>query len=171
MDSNPIRAALERLEDMLEKDPGKAQGRSAALVARRVEGLGFEVTGAAGERVQTDMPAMMGGAAGAPNPGWLMRASLAACTGTVIAMRAARLGIRLTTLEVKAESDTDQRLILGIDDAARAVPAIRLLVSIAAENATDDELRAIAEWGDTHSPVACSLRKPPLVSMEVQTPG
>jgi uncharacterized OsmC-like protein len=111
---------------------------------------------------------MVGGEGSAPNPGWLMRASLAACTATVIAMRAARLGVTLTLLEVHAESDTDNRRLLGLDDAAASVLALRLHVRIGAYGASDDVLREIAAWGGAHSPVACTMRMPPAISTEVE---
>jgi len=49
-----------------------------------------------------------------------MRAGLASCTATVIALRAERLGIRLTKLEVTAQSSSDARGMLGLDP---SVPA------------------------------------------------
>ena len=56
------------------------------------------MTGSHGETVITDMPTAMGGDGAGPNPGWLLRASMASCTATAIAMRAARLGITLSRL-------------------------------------------------------------------------
>jgi uncharacterized OsmC-like protein len=167
MDVAAIRESIEKTTRALTEHPEKARSRSAPLTARLVDGLKFEVRGG-GELVFTDMPAMMGGEGSAPNPGWLMRASLAACTATVIAMRAARLGIALTTLEVEADSDTDSRRLLGLDDQCAAVLAMRLRVRIGAQGASDDVLREIAAWGDAHSPVACTVRTPPAISTEVE---
>lgn len=168
MEQARIRESLERASDALRQNPAMARGTAAPLTARLIEGLAFEVKGAAGETVRTDMPRMVGGEGSAPNPGWLMRASLAACAGSVIAMRAARLGVKLTLLEVDAESDTDNRRLLGLDDAAASVLALRLRVRIGAHGASDDALREIAAWGDAHSPVACTLRMPPAISTEVE---
>jgi uncharacterized OsmC-like protein len=97
-----------------------------------------------------------------------MRAALAACTATVIAMRASRRGIALTALEVVAESDTDQRRLLGIDDSAASMTALRVKVRLGAEGVGDKALRELAAWGDEHSPVACALRMPPAISTEVE---
>ena len=168
MEQARIRESLERASGALAQNPAMARGTAAPLTARLIDGLRFEVKGAGGETVRTDMPQMVGGEGSAPNPGWLMRASLAACTATVIAMRAARLGVRLTLLEVDAESDTDNRRLLGLDDAAASVLAVRLRVRIGAQGASDDALRAIAAWGDAHSPVACTMRMPPAISTEVE---
>ncbi|MGH8737020.1 MAG: OsmC family protein [Burkholderiales bacterium] len=167
MEPIAIRASIERASAALTQNPAMARSTAAPLTARLIDGLAFEVTGAGGETVRTDMPSMMGGEASAPNPGWLMRASLAACTATVIAMRAAKLGINLTTLEVEAGSDTDSRRLLGLDDEARSVLALRLRVRIGAQGASEATLREIAAWGDAHSPVACTLRMPPAISTEV----
>ena len=168
MDTAAIRESIENTARALAEHPEKARSRSAPLTARRVDGLRFEVKGGGGELVYTDMPAMMGGEGSAPNPGWLMRAALAACTATVIAMRASRRGIALTTLEVIAESDTDQRRLLGIDDAAPSMTALRVKARLGAEGVSDEALRELAAWGDAHSPVACALRMPPAVSTEVE---
>ena len=168
MDHANIRSAIENTTRALTEHPEKARAKSAPLTARWVDGLRFEVTGGGGERVFTDMPAMMGGEGSAPNPGWLMRAALAACTATVIAMRASRRGIALTTLEVIAESATDQRRLLGIDDSAASMTALRLKARLGAEGVSDEQLRELAAWGDAHSPVACALRMPPAIETEVE---
>jgi uncharacterized OsmC-like protein len=168
MEQAKIRESLERASDALAQNPAMARGTAAPLTARLIDGLKVEVRGAGGESVRTDMPPMVGGAGSAPNPGWLMRAALAACAASVIAMRAARLGVKLTLLEVDAESDTDNRRLLGLDDAAASVLAFRLRVRIGARGADDDVLRGIAAWGEAHSPVACALRMPPAISTEVE---
>ncbi len=168
MDMAAIRASIENTARALTEQPEKARSKSAPLSARLVDGLRFEVRGGGGELVFTDMPRMMGGEGSAPNPGWLMRAALAACTATVIAMRASHRGVALSTLEVVAESDTDQRRLLGIDDAAASMTALRMKVRLGAEGVSEQELRELAAWGDAHSPVACALRVPPAISTEVE---
>ena len=45
---------------------------------------------------------------------------MAACCSTVIAQRAARLGIELTRLEVTVAGDGDNRGMLGLDDSVSA---------------------------------------------------
>ena len=168
MEQARIRESIERTSAVLAQDPAKARSTAAPLTARLVGGLSFEVEGAGGETVRTDMPPTVGGEGSAPNPGWLMRAALAACMATVIAMRAARRGIELTTLEVVAESDGDQRRLLGIDDSAASTTALRLKARLGAEGVSEKELRELAAWADAHSPVACALRMPPAISSEVE---
>jgi uncharacterized OsmC-like protein len=80
------------------------------------------------------MPTGVGGGSSAPSPGWLARAALASCDATVIAMRAAELGIPLQGLEVTVDSESDDRGLLGMDDAVPAGPlSSRILVRIVAE--------------------------------------
>ena len=139
---------------------------------RRLPGFlrGFGAkSGTDGETVLTDMPLAMGGTASAPAPGWLLRASIASCTATTIAMRAARLGVNLTTLEVTVESSSDNRGLLGLDDKISAgLSPIAVRVRVGAHGVHADQLRALAEWGDHHSPIACTARSSPDYSLEVQ---
>ena len=115
--------------------------------------------GKSGEAIESDMPKGVGGGGGVPSPGWLMRAALASCTGTVIAMRAAQLGIALDQLDVTVESESDNRGMLGLDERVSAgLSGLCAKVRIRAATATPAELDAIVRWGDAHSPVACTLR-------------
>jgi len=120
MGDTGIREAIERLSTAIRAEPAKARSKNAPATARLTEGLKSDVTGPNLERVVTDMPSPMGGGASAPNPAWLLRAGMASCAATVIAMRAARLGIALTALEVTVESDSDLRGILGLDEKVSA---------------------------------------------------
>jgi uncharacterized OsmC-like protein len=154
---------------MLAGQPEKAKAKNAPATARLLEGLRCEATGPNGERLHTDMPPAMGGAASAPNPGWVLRAAVASCTATVIAMRAARLGIELTTLEVTIESWSDNRGLLGLDEKISAgLSSLLTRVKIGAADVSAEQLRELAQWGDRHSPVACTTRIPPSFALEVE---
>jgi hypothetical protein len=100
MESDRIAKALEGLSETLQSDPLKGPATYATATARLVDGLRCRVTGPSGELLETDMPKSMGGEGSSANPGWFFRASMAACCSTMIASRAARLGIELTGLEV-----------------------------------------------------------------------
>lgn len=114
------------------------------------------------------MPAGVGGGAISPTPGWLLRAAHAACDATVIAMRAAEEGIELHRLEVTVESESDDRGILGIDDAAPPGPLrTQVRVSVAAVGVDEDRLRELITWALEHSPVDDALRRPVPVNVEV----
>lgn len=164
-----IQQALARLRTQIAAQPEKARARPGPTTARIVQGLQCEVRGPNGEAVRTDMAPAMGGEASAPAPGWLMRASLASCTATCIAMRAATLGVELTLLEVTVESEADQRGMLGMDERIAPGPsAITARVRIGAAGVPADELRALAEWADRHAPVASTARGSPRYSLEVE---
>src|SRR4030095_16787802 len=102
------------------------------------------VVGPGGERATTDMVPSVGGTETAPSPGWLLRAAEASCVATLIAMRAAVLGIALDTLEVSVDSESDDRGMLGMDDTIPAGPLTgRVAVRLAADGvdpATLDEM-------------------------------
>jgi uncharacterized OsmC-like protein len=147
-----IRQAIESLGAAIAADPSKARAKRAPATARLVEGLRCEITGPYDGKLATDMPPAIGGAGTAPSPGWLFRGALASCTATLIAMRAAKLGVTLTLLEVTADTQSDHRINVRI-----------------AGDAPSQTLREIAEWADAHSPVGCTVRNAPAVALEVQT--
>ena len=163
-----IREAIERLSATIAADPGKARAKNAPATARITEGLQCEISGPYGERLTSDMPPAMGGTASGPSPGWLLRGAIASCTATGIAMRAAKLGVKLASLEVTAESESDNRGTLGLDDAISAgLGAVRTKVKISAPGASAEELRNIVKWADAHAPVACTVRQSTACSLEI----
>lgn len=168
MTADRIRQAIERVSAAIAGDPAKARAKNAPATARLAEGLSCEVSGPHGERLVTDMPPAMGGSASGPNPGWLLRGAMASCTATVIAMRAAKLGIELQALEVTVESDSDNRGILGLDpDVSAGLAAVRTKVKI--RGSTDAAaLRELVAWAEAHSPVGCTVRQPSAGSLEVE---
>src|SRR6187399_2328212 len=124
MTSVEIRQALDKLSSTFSAEPAKARAKNAPATAKLTDGLQFEVTGPYNARIVTDMPPAMGGAASGPNPGWFLRAALASCTTTAIAMRAARQGIKLDQLELTVESESDTRGLLGIGKVSAALGAV-----------------------------------------------
>lgn len=163
-----IRDAIDGLAAGIAADPAKAKAKNAPATARLIEGLKCEVRGPHGQRLETDMPRAMGGAASAPNPGWLLRSAIASCTATVIAMRAARLGIALRLLEVDVDTDSDLRGILGLDARISAAHGVvRTTVKIAGD-APAEALRELVAWADAHSPVGCTVRESAACALEVE---
>ena len=88
-----IRAAIESASEWLRQHPDEASYTDTVATARLESGLRVTVSGPNGESIATDMPAAVGGAASAASPGWLFRASLAACVLSLATMRAAQLGV------------------------------------------------------------------------------
>lgn len=164
-----IREAIEQLSTAISAEPMKARAKNAPATARLTEGLRCELTGPYNERLVTDMAPALGGTATGPNPGWLLRGALASCTATVIAMRAAKLGVALSSLEVTVETDSDLRGILGLDEKVSAGHGpVRMKVNIGAPSVSPDVLREIVEWADRHSPVTCTMRQAPECSLEIK---
>lgn len=141
--------------------------RDAPATAVREEGLRFRVTGPKGD-VVSDMARAAGGDESAPSPGWLMRAALASCDATLVAMEAAREGVELTELEVTVDSDSDSRGLLGGDDSVAPGPlAVRVHIRVAASNADEAQLRALVERADRRSPVRDAVARAVPLSTEV----
>src|ERR1700674_1109521 len=140
-----VREALERLRRVFNERPEAARKRNSSATAVWRHGLQCEITGSYGEKAASDMPRAMGGEGAAPNPGWLLRASMASCTATNIAMHAAMRGIELSTLEVSVESETDARGMVGISGVSTALSGMRLSIRIGADNVTEAQLRELAE--------------------------
>jgi uncharacterized OsmC-like protein len=164
-----IRTAIETASGKLAEHPEMAVGTDAAATAVREEGLRFRVEGPKGTLV-TDMSESVGGGATAPTPGWLQRAALAACDATTVAMEAARDGIELSELKVSVESETDFRGVLGVDGGAHPGPlAIRVRIELAADDATEEQLRAIVERAEAHSPVRDAIAREMSMTTEVIT--
>src|SRR5436853_4913384 len=153
-----IRSAIEAASANLAEHPEAAVSTDAAATAVCEEGLRFRVEGPKGA-VTTDMATSVGGGATAPTPAWLMRAALASCDATLVAMEAAREGVELTDLKVTVDSESDFRGVLGVDDSVDAGPrSVRVCVEVAAANASDDQLREIVRRAELRSPVRDAIR-------------
>jgi uncharacterized OsmC-like protein len=160
MTASAIGAALQRAETVLTQKPALALQTDTPATAVRVDGLAFELHHPNGQTVRTDLATTLGGAGSGFQPGWLMRAGLASCTATLIAMRAERLGITLGKLEVTARSESDVRGLLGIDPSVIAGPSrIDMDVEIEAEGVADSVLAELVAWADAHSPVGNVVRR------------
>src|SRR5436190_11796559 len=144
-----IRNAIETASGYLRDHPDAAAGTDAAATAVLEQGLRFRVEGPKGE-VASDMSESVGGGATAPTPAWLLRAGLASCDATLVAMEAARDGVELTDVEVTVDSESDFRGILGVDDSVDPGPLkLRVRIRLAASNATEDQLREIAQRAES----------------------
>lgn len=155
--SAKVKAALDSIAVLFRSQPEKARAKNSPATATLESGLRCRVSGPKGESIATDMPSALGGESTAPNPGWFMRASLAACNATVIALRAAQRGITLTKLEVTVSSETDSRGMLGLEEEIRpGMDQLRVTVRLSASGAGAGELRELAAWAVAHSPVGCT---------------
>lgn len=169
MSAAEIREAIENMTKVLSEQPQKGRSKNPPATATLETGLRFRVTGPKGETTVTDMPPSLGGKGTAPNPGWFLRASLASCNATMIAMRAAQLGITLETLEVTVLSEADVRGLLGTDEKVSAgLLDLRTHVKIGAVGASPEHIRQIVSWAEAHSPIGCTVRDAQTTAVEVE---
>lgn len=115
------------------------------------------------------MVSAVGGGGTAPSPGWFARAALASCDATVVALRAAQLGVELSALVVTVDSQSDDRGLLGIDDSIPAGPlSVRVHVRLGADGVEAERLREIVEWAKAHAPVGDAIRRAVPSKVEVE---
>jgi uncharacterized OsmC-like protein len=162
-----IAGAIEYLTD----HPDEARYTDSEAVASLVSGLRVSVRDPAGRTVETDMPKSVGGEDSMPSAGWLFRAGLAACDTTLIAMRAAMLGVELTGVRVAIDSESNDHGILGIDESVPAGPlSVRTRVQVSAKDVDEQSLRDMVDWAIAHCPVCDATKRavPMTVDIEVE---
>jgi uncharacterized OsmC-like protein len=157
-----IAAAMDRVTTFLRRRPEFGLHSDTPAVARWESGLRVELSLENGARLVTDMPAELGGGGNEATPGWLMRAALAACAATRIALAAAAEQVELAALEVSASSRSDVRGLLAMADAdglpVDAGPRdVELIVRIGAFGIAPARLRALVETSMASSPVNSAL--------------
>lgn len=144
----------------LTEHPDEARYRDSVAIARIESGLSVTVSGADGATLRTDMPTGIGGTASAPSPGWVMRAAAASCVASLVAIRAASLGIEVRSVEVEVDSESDDRGILGLADDVPAGPlSTRVSVAIDTPGRSPVEIEEIAAWAVAHCPVVDAIRR------------
>jgi uncharacterized OsmC-like protein len=89
-----------------------------------------------------------------------MRGALANCEAIMIALRAAQLGIELQHLQVRVDNISDDRGMLGMDEAIPAGPLkLKISVHIDADGVSEEKLYEIVNWAEKHSPVGEPLTR------------
>ena len=167
-----IRESLLGVVGYYTQNPAKALSQDKEAVAVIENGLRARATGPDGQTLICDMPKGLGGDATAPSPGWTMRPTLANCEAIMIALRAAQIGVDLKTLEVRVESVSDDRGMLGIDDSKPAGPMnMKICIRIGADGASKDKLHEIVTWAEKHSPVGEPLTRVMPVEFTVDVVG
>ena len=170
MDADRIRQSLTTLNAYYAENPQRAVAPDKTATATIETGLRIRAVGPKGESLITDMPAGIGGDNSAPTPGWYLRAALANCDATMIALRATELGIKLSALEITVGSDSDSRGLISDGTAIPAGPLrFHINIRIAAEGVAEEELREIVRWAESHSPVGDALRRSVAVTATVLT--
>jgi uncharacterized OsmC-like protein len=173
MSAEYVADAMQRAEAVLRRRPDMGMHDDSPAVASWRGSTRIITGNGSGIEIQTDMPTELGGTGDQVTPGWLLRAGLAACTATRIAMGAARDGIELTKLELRATSRSDTRGLLGMTESdgnhVGAGPHdLQLHVTIAARGVAADKLRALVEESHRCSPVPCALQEETPVGLHIE---
>ena len=162
-----IRESVERASAYLTEHPAEARYRDGAATARIDAGLRAAIRGAGGELLATDMTAGIGGGASEPSPGWLFRAATASCVASLLAIRAAVLGHDVAPVEVTVDSESDDRGILGLDDAIPAGPiSVRVVVALGGDLPAEAR-RELVDWAIAHCPVSDAIARAVPLEVEV----
>jgi uncharacterized OsmC-like protein len=165
-----IKESIEKAVAYLSENPDEARYTDSLATATLGEALRVEVKGPNDEKVVSDMPGGVGGQGEHPSPGWLFRAAIASCVASGIGMEAAREGIRLSSLEVEVDSESDDRGILGMDQSVPAGPlSTRVRVRAKADGVDDERLRAVLARGAARCPVYDATKRSIDVSLEIET--
>lgn len=167
-----IAALMERMVSTLRRKPNAGLHDDTPATVRWAGGLRTVAHSPTGDEVTTDMPAAIGGDDTAATPGWLLRAALASCAVTRIAMEAEACGIALQTLQAHATSRSDLRGLVGVAEAdGRPVSAgpltMDLHVRIGAPGVDANRLRSLVEATAGCSPVTCALEQPLAVGLHI----
>ncbi len=158
-----IKESVENVIEHYTNNPDQARDAGPPVTAIMEEGLRCRVEAPDGTSLVTDMPEGIGGGGAVPSPGRLFRAALVSCDATLLALRAAQIGLTLSRIEVTAEGDPDDCGVLGFLGIDESIPpgehGIRLNFRLTAEDATPEELRELVAWVEAHSPVGDSVRR------------
>lgn len=170
---NDIATALARVNAVLRKRPLAGIVEDTPATSAWQGGLRVLTQHPSGAQAVTDMPTELGGSGDLPSPGWLLRASMASCAATRIAMAAAEAGVALNTLEVSAHSRSDARGLLGVpgtDGTALSVGPgeMRLQVRISAVGVVPERLHALVEQAIALAPVSQVLACASKVALQVE---
>ena len=162
MPLHEIDIAVKRVMAALQRRPEIGIHANPNAVAQWESGTRVVTRSPDGTKVTTDMPKEIGGTGDQVSPGWLFRAGIASCAATSITIAAASEGIDLTVLQVRAESRSDVRGLLGMSE-PNGAPVyaglfdIELHVAIAANGTTPESLSSLVESCLAHSPIPCSV--------------
>ncbi len=156
--TDEIAAKLASVRNLLEEHPERAVTEDSPAVATLGANLRCEVRGPQDAVITTAMPRGLGGDGSAPTPGWYLRCAIASCAATSIALRAAELGVVLDSLEVRVNSTSDSRGLLGSADVRPGLLEAHMIVTVSAPGARPDQVDQLVMNADLGSPVGESLR-------------
>jgi len=153
MQSNDIGKAVEKVEQYLKTQSEPGPRADVPAIATIEDGLKCRIESPDGTAIYTDMPESVGGSATSNSPGWHLRAALASCDATLLTMRAARLGLKLDSVEVRVEATSDGRGMFLDEDVFPGSAEMCLYFKIAASDVSREAIEDLVRWVEQHSPV------------------
>jgi uncharacterized OsmC-like protein len=168
MQSNDIGKAVKSVERYLQSQTSPGPRADAPATASIEDGLKCRIEGPDGSVIYTDMPKSVGGSATANSPGWHLRAALASCDATLLAMRAARLGLKLDSIEVRVEATSDGRGMFLDDNISPGSAAMRLTFKLGASGVRQELIEELVHWVEQHSPVAADITRAVELSSDIE---
>jgi uncharacterized OsmC-like protein len=173
MTAATLAQAIARVKTTLTRRPQTGMHADSPAIARWVQDCRVVCEDEKGTQIATDMPVQLGGTGDRVTPGWLMRAGLASCLATRIALGAAAEGIEITRLEVSARSTSDARGLFAIKGAAgeEISPGpceVRLEVRINARDVPRERLQALIEESYRCSPVSAALENVVPIALRIE---
>ena len=173
MSAQYVADAMHRAEVVLRRRPDMGMHDDSPAVATWRGSTRIVASNDNGIQISTDMPSELGGTGDQVTPGWLLRAGLAACTATRIAMGAAAASIELTTLELRVTSRSDTRGLLGMAEAdgtriGAGPHDIQMHVRIAARGVSEEQLRTLVQESHRCSPVPCAIQEQTPIGLHIE---
>ncbi|MDA7087462.1 OsmC family protein [Pseudomonas sp. SA3-5] len=150
-----IRDTQNRIKDVFKKRQQKALSTNHATAVIK-DGLTCTFTQGEFSAVM-DMPAIMGGDAAGPTPGFFARAGIAGCVSIGIKQTAVMAGAVFDTVTVDIETDFDDGAAMGLGDASAAPLETRLAIRIST-NLPAPEVFALVEKALSMDPWFLALR-------------
>ncbi len=159
MSASEIQQAIEEVEQYLRDNAERGPQPDVPATAIVEDGLRCRIEAPDGSAIYTDMPTSVGGSATASSPGWHLRAALASCDATLLAMRATRLGLKLDSIQVRVEASSDGRGMFLDEGVSPGSSEMRLYFKIGASTVTRKQIEALVHWVEQHSPVGADITR------------
>ncbi len=164
-----IRQSIEGAIEYLKEHPDEARYTDSLATAAIENDLRCRVEDPDGRAIVTDMPVSVGGGDAAPSPGWLLRAAMASCVSTLVAMRAAQLELDVSKIETLVDSESNDYGILGIDESIPAGPfGVSIRVRLEGAAVGDERYQELVAWAVDHCPVTDAVLRSIPIETEVE---
>ena len=168
MSNTEIQTAIQKVESYYQNDAPSGPQADILATATIENDLLCKIESPDGRTIYTDMPAEVGGGASANSPGWHLRAALASCDATLLAIRAARSGITLDRIEVSVEGFSDGRGMF-LDDGVSAGSSEMQLTFRIETAASRVQVEELVAWVEEHSPVGTDVSRAVKLHSRIET--